>query len=215
VFDFDGLIADTETPEFESWCAEFQHHGRTLALEDWIKCVGAGPTAWDVFDHLESLLGKPFDRGEVAKRRRQRFLDLTAEMSVMPGVVTLLDEARSEGVPCAIASSSEGHWVNGYLDRFELADRFEHVVTRDQVPRPKPAPDLYVEACRRLAVSPANALALEDSTNGVRAAKGAGLTCVAVPNSITMAFDFSHADARLDTLSGVTLTSLQDLATAD
>jgi HAD superfamily hydrolase (TIGR01509 family) len=161
-----------------------------------------------VFDHLEALLGSPFDREEVSLRRRQRFLDLTSELLVMPGVVELLDQAHNEQIPCAIASSSESHWVNGYIDRFGIAHRFAHVVTRDQVARPKPAPDLYTEACRRLGVAPSDALAIEDSTNGVRAAKDAGLRCVAVPNSITRSFDFSHADLILETLSGLKLSSL-------
>jgi HAD superfamily hydrolase (TIGR01509 family) len=211
VFDFDGLIADTETPEFESWCAEFREHGVELDIEEWIKCVGAGPSAWDVFDHLEALLGAPYDRAAVSSRRRERFVALTKEMEVMPGVRELLVEARSEGVPCAIASSSEGGWVNGYLSRFGLVDAFQTVVTRDMVANPKPAPDLYLEACLRLGTEVDCVVALEDSVNGVTSARSAGLYCIAVPNQITSRFDLSHADHRVDSLSLVQLRTVREL----
>jgi HAD superfamily hydrolase (TIGR01509 family) len=211
VFDFDGLIADTETPEFESWCAEFREHGVELDIDEWIKCVGAGPSAWDVFDHLESLLGAPYDRAAVAVSRRERFLSLTKEIGVMPGVRELLGEARSEGVPCAVASSSEGGWVNGYLARFGLVDAFQAVVTRDMVALPKPSPDLYLEACSRLGVEVDCVVALEDSVNGVNSARAAGLYCIAVPNQITSRFDLSHADHLVESLSRVRLETVREL----
>lgn len=211
VFDFDGLIADTETPEFESWSEEFRAHGVELALEDWIKCVGSGPEAWDVVDHLQELSGINVDRLAVHKRRSERFQQLAATMTVMPGVMSLLDEASQAGVPVAIASSSESEWVGPYLERFGIADRFQAVLTRDHVTAPKPEPYLYQEACKSLGVDPADAVALEDSVSGVTAAKSAGLTCVAVPNSITKSFDFSHADHVLHTLEGTTLEWLDEL----
>lgn len=123
----------------------------------------------------------------------------------------MLDEAEASGVPCGVASSSTSDWVFGYLERFGLSSRFKTVVTRDMVAQPKPAPDLYLEACRRLGVSPAEAVALEDSVNGVKAANAAGLASVAVPNGITGSFDFSHADAVLETLEGMTVARLADL----
>ncbi len=210
VFDFDGLIADTETPEFESWRAEFCEHGVELDIDEWIKCVGAGPTAWDVFDHLESVLGEPYDRAVVAARRRERFLALTTEMGVMPGVSELLAEAHGDGVVCAIASSSESGWVGGYLSRFGLVDAFQAVVTRDQVALPKPAPDLYLEACRKIGVDVGRAVALEDSVNGVTSARAAGLYCIAVPNQITARFDLSHANHRVGSVAEVKLFDVRE-----
>lgn len=215
VFDFDGLIADTETAEFDTWCAEFHAHGVALDLHEWIKCVGTGPSGWDVFDHLQSLVGGGLDRDRVHLSRRERFLAIRSEISVMPGVIELLRQAESESVPCAVASSSTSEWVNGFLDDFGLAARFVTVVTRDQVASPKPAPDLYVEACRRLGVPPPSAVALEDSMNGVAAARAAGMPCLAVPNRITESFDFSHASARVESLTDVTLTDLLSLVVND
>lgn len=212
VFDFDGLIADTETPEFESWCEEFSSHGVELDLKDWINCVGAGPEAWDVVDHLEQLIDNTVDRKTVHKRRSARFQEMALAMTVMPGVVALIEQAEEAGIPVAVASSSESKWVLPYLERFNLRDRFQAVWTRDQVPAPKPEPYLYQEACKSLGVDPGCALALEDSVNGVTAAKSAGLSCVAVPNKITKNFDFSHADLVLKTLEGVTIERLELIA---
>lgn len=211
VFDFDGLIADTETAEFETWTQEFLFHGVTLALDEWIKCVGAGPGVWDVFDHLQFLVGGGLDRDEVLSRRHKRFIDIRDQIRVMPGVVDLLDEARTSSLPVAVASSSTSDWVGGFLTDFGLMDRFETIVTRDQVALAKPAPDLYIEACRRLGVAPATALALEDSTNGVTAARAAGMPCLAVPNSITKGFDFSHATAKVASIEEVCLEYLLGL----
>ena len=136
---------------------------------------------------------------------------LSESMCVLPGVEALLEQAGQRGVHCAIASSSKIKWVEGYLSRFGLADRFATVVTRDQVSQPKPAPDLYEEACRRLGAAPTASVALEDSANGVRAARAAGLVCVAVPNAITKRFDLSHANHVASSLAEVDLESLVSL----
>lgn len=211
MFDFDGLIADTETPEFETWCEEFRAHGVELHIDEWIKCVGAGPTVWDVFHHLESLVGRSLDREEVTQRRSARYQEATSRLMVMPGVMELLDEARSHDVPCAVASSSTSDWVHGYLSRFGMVDRFGAIVTRDMVASPKPAPDLFLEACNRLGVAPGRSVALEDSVNGVNAALAAGMKCVAVPNTITSRFDLSHAHHRATSLAEVDLSLVRSL----
>ena len=140
---------------------------------------------------------------------------MTEALTVLPGVTDLLDEALSHGVPCAVASSSESSWVCGYLDRFEIADRFAAVVTRDMVPRPKPAPDLYVEACRRLGAKTDECVALEDSVNGVTAARAAGLYCVAVPNPVTTRFALDRAHYIAPSLSEVRLETIDNLLASE
>lgn len=211
IFDFDGLIVDTETPEFETWREEFQSHGVELRLEEWIKCVGAGPSAWDVFDHLESLLGQSVDRKDVARSRNARFADRLPQIQPREGVPALIDELIHHQVAVAIASSSTQTWVNDHLTRVGLDDRFAHIWTRDLVANPKPAPDLYLAACRSLSVQPENAVALEDSPNGILAAKAAGLTVVAAPNPITESFDLSSANLRLTSLTELSVRRLSDL----
>jgi HAD superfamily hydrolase (TIGR01509 family) len=183
----------------------------SLSLDEWIQCVGAGPDVWDVFVHLESLVGVPLHREQVTMRRRERFLAMTADIAPMPGVAELLDQARAAAVPLGIASSSSGEWVLGYLRRFGIADRFDHVVTREMVHRPKPAPDLYLAACSGLSADPARTVALEDSVNGVSAALAAGMVCVAVPNRITWDFDLSSAHMVAASLTDLDLDKVKAL----
>ncbi len=211
IFDFDGLIVDTETPEYESWGQEFISHGLTLDLKDWSQCVGAGPSAWDVFDHLEKQLGRPIDRTQIAESRERRHQAIVENLAPREGLLPLLQEVQAHGLPYAIASSSELVWVTKYLARLDLAQEFEFIWTRDQVTSPKPAPDLYLAACQSLGISPQNSIALEDSTNGIRAAKSAGLKVIAVPNPVTATFDLSEADAIVPSLSEVSVDQMRML----
>lgn len=193
VFDFDGLIADTEAPEFESWRLEFLAHGAALEMTEWSKCVGAGPGAWSVEEHFRQLAPHA-DLESALRSRHGRFLELSAGMKPNPGVREWIDDLIAAGIPFAIASSSRSEWVSEHLEKVGLAERFETIWTRDLVEHAKPHPDLYLAACRSLQVDPVNALALEDSSNGALAAKRAGMKAVAVPNAVTAGFDFSHAD---------------------
>src|SRR4029079_4617516 len=99
----------------------------------------------------------------------------------------------------------EADWVLPLLERIGLHARFEHVVNAGGDLRPKPAPDTYIEACARLGIDPADALAIEDSPHGIAAAKAAGLRCVAVPHELTENLDLSAADLRLASLAECTL----------
>jgi HAD superfamily hydrolase (TIGR01509 family) len=212
VFDFDGLIADTETPLFESWCQEFRDHGVELSVHEWINCVGAGPGGWNVLDHLEALVGS-VDRATLEERNVARHHAALVDLCALPGVVELLDEAQAHGIPCAVASSSGFEWVDGFLRQIGVREKFHALATRDMVASAKPAPDLFLKACEKLGTDPSSAVALEDSVNGVIAAKAAGMVCVAVPNCVTTHFSFDHADARIDSMHMATITMLDELVT--
>ncbi len=208
VFDFDGLILDTETPEFESWGNVFRSFGVELRLQDWIACVGAGPDAWNVFDHLEALVGHPVDRAKVdAGWKVERDL-LVNTLQPLPGVLELVAELEAARLPFAIASSSRRHWVVGHLTRLGLQDQFPHVFTRDEH-APKPAPDLYLAASATLGIEPYCSFAIEDSLNGIRAAYDAGLNVVAVPNSVTQILDLSLAHFQVNSIADLSLTKLE------
>ena len=183
-----------------------------MDVSKWIRCVGSGPEEWDVLEHLDELTGGELDREEVARRRSARFDALIPELTVLPGVESLLDEAAAEGVRAAIASSSTCSWVNLHLRRLGLDDRFDPIVTRDDVSDPKPATDLYVAVCELLGIEPEGAVALEDSANGVMAATDAGLFCIVVPNQITANFDLGLADHRVDSLADLDLRDIRELA---
>ena len=208
IFDFDGVILDTETPDFVSCREVFVDHGAELSLEVFAQAIGTGPGALDVYAHLGSLAARTIDVDSVRFSRRARHEALIAVEVIMPGVEAWLAEARRLGLKLGIASSSTNDWVEGHLERLGLGSAFDCIRCRDDRTPAKPAPDLYLGACEALGVAPSEALAVEDSPNGIAAAKAAGLLCLAVPNSLTAALDLSRADFYLDSLAGGTLEDL-------
>jgi HAD superfamily hydrolase (TIGR01509 family) len=210
VFDFDGLILDTESGAYQSIAEEFAAVGLAFELAAWQRCIGAG-WAIDWIDELEARCAQPLDRDAVIARRRARKLELLATCEVLPGVVARLDEAHEHQLGVAVASSSPRDWVESHLDRLGLLERFDAVLTRDDVERTKPAPDLYLGATRALDVDPSRTVAFEDSHNGCRAAKAASMWCVVAPNPITAGQDFTHADLVVPSLAQVDLAALRRL----
>jgi HAD superfamily hydrolase (TIGR01509 family) len=208
VFDFDGLVLDTELPVYASWCAAFVAHGaEPPTVEEWAVTIGTADEV-DVHAWLDERADRPVDRDAMdASRRAHRDALLEVEL-VRPGVLEWLAEADAAGVRLAIASSSPADWVEEHLGRLGLGPRFGTVVTAGGALRGKPAPDVYLEACARLGVEPARALAVEDSPNGIAAAKAAGLWCVNVPNDLTAALDRSAADVHLGSLAECTLADV-------
>ena len=200
IFDLDGTILDTETPEFVSWQEAYAAHGVTLEPAVWQRTIGTADAGWDPYGHLESLVGGPVDRTSLRAARRARFDELTAAAEPRDGIVAWLDEARDLGLRVGLASSSRAPWVLRFLDVLGLRGRFEVLATRDRVALSKPAPDLYELALHELGVSAREALAVEDSPNGVAAAKAAGLFCVAVPNPLTAGLALNGADVVLGSL---------------
>lgn len=197
IFDFDGLLIDTESPAFAAWSAIYREHGVELDLRLWVACVGASEAAFDPVTHLADLLGRPAsaeDRRRWLADKEQRKAAICDSLPLMPGVRERLDEARALGLGVAVASSSSARWVHGHLERLGIKDCFLAVRTRDDVLRVKPHPDLPLSAAQALGVPASACLVLEDSLNGVRAAKAAGAHCYAVPNPITAALDFAAAD---------------------
>src|SRR5437762_2622874 len=209
VFDFDGLILDTEEPIYRSWLEVYQAHGEELPFERWIQIVGSTMAGFHPQHHLEERLGRPLPQ-EVLDRRVGRRTEMILANAVLPGVIQHLDAAREMGLRLGVASSSTGDWVRGHLVRLGILDRFDCLRCRDDVAHAKPEPDLYVAVLDCLGVPPTEAIAIEDSPNGVTAAKRAGMRCVAIPNSITARLDLSHADLILASLAEVTLQQLLD-----
>ncbi|HEX5417566.1 MAG TPA: HAD-IA family hydrolase [Chloroflexota bacterium] len=207
IFDFDGLILDTEGPEYQSWCEIYAEHGCELDFDLWATCIGTADVL-DPYAELERLLGRPIDREGIRVRRRARNQALLDELGPRPGVVAYLEQARERGMMLAVASSSARPWVAGHLERLGLLPVFDALACADEVEMVKPDPALYLLALAKLGRGAAEALALEDSPNGVLAAKRAGLRCVAVPNDLTRRLSLDHADRVLDSLAEVSLADL-------
>jgi HAD superfamily hydrolase (TIGR01509 family) len=207
VFDFDGLILDTEVPVYTAWQELYDEHGHELPPERWAQCLGTAGT-FDPCADLAERMGRTLDAAMLRRRHRVRTDALIAEQSVLPGVVERLDEARAIGLTLAVASSSGRAWVEGHLGRLGLLDRFHAIRCAGDVARVKPDPALYHAVLEITGVDGADAVALEDSPNGVVAAKRAGLACVAVPNRLTATLDLGAADLRLRSLADVSLSGL-------
>lgn len=212
IFDFDGLIVDTEVAEFESWREVYAEHGTELTLDVWADVVGSSQDYFDPIAHMEGLIGRRVDRDRVVARRRKRTLQLIDDMPILPGIETYLDEAKARGMLLGVASNSSHDWVEGHLANKGLLDRFDVIRCAEDVEKPKPAPDLYVSALSALGVGPEEAVAFEDSPHGARAAVAAGIFCVAIPSTLTKHLDFSFASLRIDSLADLPVDELLRLA---
>jgi HAD superfamily hydrolase (TIGR01509 family) len=208
IFDFDGLILDTETPEFVAWQEAYSALGATLDRLTWSQIIGTQESGWDPWVHLEEQLGHQLDRAPIRASREARHLALIDAEPARPGVEAWLDQARDLGLRVGLASSSSGKWVTTYLKRLGLLDRFAAIATGDRVPRTKPDPAVYNLALTELGVAAADAIAVEDSPNGIAAAKAAGLFVVAVPNPMTADLDLSGADLVLKSLTDMPIVEV-------
>jgi HAD superfamily hydrolase (TIGR01509 family) len=209
VFDFDGLILDTETNEFKAWQDVFRQYGTELALDVWSGVIGTDMlSVFDPYNHLAELTGLKIDRDEVRRTVRENFAKRMESEQLRPGVVSVLEQARRLEIAIGLASSSSCDWVVGYLTKYGLRDYFDCIRTRDDVARVKPDPELYLLAVECLGVKPREALAFEDSANGAAAAHAAGLHCVVVPNAVTEGLAFGPHSKRLSTLEGLDLQRL-------
>ena len=213
IFDFDGVIIDTETPSYETWQEVFKANGVQLDRSLWQRVIGGGTDRFDVYKHLEDIAGVRLNRDAIERSQTDRYEALTRSSPLLPGVLEYIKEAGRLGLKLGVASSSTRVWVEENLAERGLLAFFQCVVTREDVDNIKPDPELYVVALNRLRTSPALAIAIEDSLHGVAAAKRAGMFCVAVPNPMTMDMSLENADLRLGALSEMGLQTMLDTLT--
>jgi HAD superfamily hydrolase (TIGR01509 family) len=214
VFDFDGLIVDTEVPIFRAWQRIYREHGQELPLDRWLTIIGTSTGDFDPVRELGGRVEEKLDERELDALERLYYAESTALQQLLPGVADYLRVARELGLKTGVASSSTHAWVMEHLDRFGIGGHFDAIVCREDVKRTKPDPELYRTALRRLAVQPEEAIAFEDSSNGIHAAKAAGLFCVVVPNLMTVDLDLTEADLRLLTLEAMPLREVINAASA-
>jgi putative hydrolase of the HAD superfamily len=188
LFDFDGTIWDSEAAVFNAYRKLYEEHGHELPVDRWTSGVGT-LDGYDPADELETLIGRALDDTATDPWASLDHVDLR------PGVRTYLEEARDRGIALGIVSSNSAEWIQRHLLRLGIADGWRAIVTADgDASIAKPNPVLYREALTRLGADPANVIAIEDSPNGIAAAKAAGIFCVAVPNEVTERLDVSAAD---------------------
>ena len=215
ILDFDGLIVDTETPAFISWQQIYAEYDQVIDLELWKGALGTNH-GFDALAYLLTLIAQndpppaalPVDATAILARRQQLKANLSRAQPLLPGVLSLLDQADRLALPCAVASSSSRGWVDGWLRHHLILDRFVLTRTSDDVARTKPAPDLFLSAAAGLGYAPEACLVFEDSPNGILAAHAAGMRCVAVPGAITRQLALPPADLLLSALDAMPLEQI-------
>jgi putative hydrolase of the HAD superfamily len=201
LFDFDGTIWDSEGAVFKAYRRLYEEHGHELPVDRWTSGVGT-LDGFDPAEELEALIGRELD--DTASDPWASLDDV----DLRPGVRAYVDGARDRGIALGIVSSNSAEWIQRHLLRLGIADTWQAIVTADgDRSIAKPNPVLYRDALTRLGAAPADAIAIEDSPNGIAAAKAAGIFCLAVPNEVTERLDVSAAD--------LVVRSLEELPLAD
>jgi beta-phosphoglucomutase-like phosphatase (HAD superfamily) len=209
LFDFDGLLIDTESPSRLAFEELYREHGQELPRDRWATLIGTLGAEFEPYTHLEELVGSPLDRDALDARRRAREDELCELEDLRPGIEEYRTEAERLGLSTAIVSSSSRTWIEKHLARLGGTNGWDAIVTADGDPeRAKPRPTLYLEALASLGLEPREGIAFEDSPNGVRAAKAAGLACVAIPNPATSTLALDEADLVLESLAELPLAEL-------
>ncbi|RYM05785.1 HAD family hydrolase [Sporolactobacillus sp. THM7-7] len=207
VFDFDGVILDTERIMYLVMQNMFQQYHVSLPLSVWSQAIGT-QHGFDSIGYLEEKAGRTIDREAFQKERYEAFIRLVDREKVLPGVKSLLEQAKHLGLKVGLATSSRGDWPRRHLKRLGLSNYFSSIKSWDDVQKVKPDPELYIQSLESLDVSPKEAIAIEDSFNGSLAAKRAGLYCIVVPNAVTKQMPFGHVDGCFKSLQDVSLSKL-------
>lgn len=211
IFDFDGLILDTETPLLQSWREVFDRHQFPIDAGALARIIEVSREPPEAYILLEAMPGTPIDRESLRAARLAREAQLISEQRPLPGVESILAKARAVGLKTAIASNSPLSWIDPHLVRLNLASSFQCIRSKDDVRRVKPDPELYLTVLADLSIGASEAVAFEDSPIGAEAARRAGVVCVAVPNSATAGLTWGHVDLMVPSLDSVTLDQLAAL----
>ena len=182
IFDIDGLMIDSERISQRSWGQVMADAGYPLSEEVYLQMIGR--TEKDVRYILQGVYGAEFPFDSMYHRREERFNQIIAQegMPIKAGLIQLLDFIDARGIKKAVASSTYCRLAEMKLSAAGIRERFDVLVTGDEVVHGKPAPDLFLAAAARIAAQPAECLVLEDSEAGLQAAHAAGMAVVWVPD---------------------------------
>ncbi len=208
IFDFDGLIIDTEMPCFMAWVELYKKYGFSFTMQDYGRIIGTDNSKFNPAQNLHQLTNGLVDPQEVNSTIFSRTRQLIEKQSLLPGVLQTLEAADKINLPMAIASSSKKDWVEGYLSSLGIRPFFKVVCTFEDVTQVKPNPELFLLAANKLGCLPSQTIVFEDSPNGIKAAHAAGIYSIAIPNEITRGMDLSLADRVVNTFLDINLDEL-------
>ena len=207
IFDFDGLILDTETAWYDAYKEVLKEQFQfDLSLEEFVKCVGSNDTV--LFAYLKQAIGNHIEPDDIRKRARVLHTQTIKKAQACEGVAEYLADARKAGLTIALTTSSTLGWVTTHLTNLNLFTYFDHFITQEDVERVKPAPDLFLKTIEVLKIKPFDAVVFEDSLNGLNAALEAKLPTVIIPNPVTASSPFENYHLKLTSMAD---TSLHDI----
>ena len=208
IFDFDGTIIDTETAWYKVFKDAYKKYGVDLSLATYSQCLGTSLQSFNPYTHLSTHHGISMDLEEFRTTIQQNYAKLIDQELMRPGILNLLQEAKLAGLKIGLASSSHRDWIDKFVDQLGIRDYFECYCTADTVSNVKPDPELYLQALGQLGVNPNEAIAIEDSPNGARAAVAAGLHTVVIKNTLTKQLSFSQGHYTIESLEHYGLREL-------
>ena len=199
IFDMDGVLVDSEPLHKEAETYVLAKHGIQYSenIAKQYTAYGTEELFWkDIANHFRIEL----DIAEAIKQKQKYYFNHFNKIELIQPAIDLLQRLKSHNCRIALASSSSRNVIKKTLSTFSLEKYFEFTISSDDVNYGKPAPDVFILAAQSLKIDPQNCIVIEDSVNGVKAGKAAGMTVVAVPNAFTETFNFSEADYILKSL---------------
>ncbi|MEK5038074.1 HAD family hydrolase [Sporosarcina sp. FSL K6-3457] len=210
IFDFDGLIVDTETHQYLVLQEIFSEHESELPIERWQQEIGT-QSGFSPFDYLEEKIGRKLEHQVLQEQFKEKYHAILAKEKARAGVEDYLKAAKEMGLKIGLATSSTYQWVSTHLKNLNLFDYFDCIQTSDDVEKVKPDPALYLQTAIGLELVVEECLVFEDSANGALAAKRAGMSCVIVPNQVTHTMDFCSVEHRLESMTDMLLKDMIEI----
>lgn len=212
ILDFDGTIIDTETAWYIAFRDAYKEYDVNLTLETYSQCLGTSLQTFNPYTYLNTHYNQSIDLDQFRKSVKERHEQLMEKETIRPGILPLLKEAKSNGLKIGIASSSERAWIDSYLQLLGIKSYFDYYCTADTVQKVKPDPELYLQALEKMNIRPEEAIAIEDSPNGARAAVAANIPTVVIKNKISTLLPFGEGHVTIDSLANYDLQHLMKLA---
>jgi len=209
IFDMDGVIINSE-PIFDDLFQEIgKAEEKDISIDFLNQLRGREDVEiWEILIKEYNLKGKAEDYNHQLLSKLNQFITDSTDLKPIPGILQLLNQLAAEEITIGLGSAADRNRVEITIDKFKIRHYFKAIVTATDVPNAKPAPDIYLKAAADLKVNPANCWVLEDSYNGILAAKAAGMKCIAYKGAYNTNQDHSKADIRINNISELKLSNL-------